>query len=130
MQDKSSEDAIQKYMEGASEEEQKDFAEALLDSRERAARPPYIGVPHRLVVVSRVFAVVAVVASLFMMEWDHLPLRRVFILPVILAMASFPNEFGATTNRWVMKTPMNRPSTPWATFVLAWIVLLLRLVLG
>ena len=92
MQDKSSEDAIQKYMEGASEEEQKDFAEALLDSRERAAPPTYKDVPHRLVVVSRVFAVVAVVATLFMMEWDRLPFRRVFYLPFILAMASFTNE--------------------------------------
>jgi hypothetical protein len=63
-----------------------------------------------------------------MMEWDSLPFRRIFYLPFILAMASFPNEIGATTSRWVMSTPMQRPSSPWALFVLAWIVLLLRLV--
>jgi hypothetical protein len=49
MQDNNPEDAVRKYMESASKEEQQDFAKAFLDSKDRAARPSYKEVPYRLV---------------------------------------------------------------------------------
>jgi hypothetical protein len=125
---KKSEDAIRKYMESATPEEQRQLADAFLDSKSRASTPEHKEVPRRFVVASRILSLISISLVLMSIEWNADDARWVIGMCFVGALAWFPNEISRATGRLGIGTPIRRPSNPWVVLFLAWIFLLLPIV--
>ena len=122
MWDKRSTRAVHKYLDGASPEERREFAETLLNAQSRVRRDS--SVPRSLVRASRLASVALVGVSALDRGFEQEQFRLVLGLALLLAIAWFPNQLAQATGRFGVGRYVSRPSHPWVLLIVAWLLLL------
>jgi len=128
MGEKKTQDALHKYLENTSEEEQREFAGAFLKSRERARPHTEEEVPPRVLRISRILALTLLGLHVVFLSWaPYYWIEGLLTTLLLVAMVCFPNQLTFTATRLVtfLSAPLRRPLTPWMVFVVAWLILLL-----